>query len=206
MNINSSETRSARVSAMTKDKLPSTKYNMYNKMEFLCAWRQILEFYGCKDNFLHDEMPDGYNVEDWRRGQSTANVLLQTHLEDSVFQNIVRSSEESPHVKWVRLENLFLKKQDAEVLTRAQTGLLLTKQGPEESMLEHTGKFNRAIRLLVDLRDQHVEDDKYVCCLFKQSLNFTYTEVLRPIEVTKPDMKYDDIREELLRLELAGKV
>jgi hypothetical protein len=49
-------------------------------------------------------------------------------------------------------------------------------------MLEHTKKFNRAIRLLVDLQDQHVEDDKYVCCLFKQSLNFTNTEVLRPIE------------------------
>ena len=191
---------------MTKDKLPTTKYNMYNKMEFLNAWRQVVEFYGCQDNFLHDKMPEGYNAETWQRGQSAANVLLQTHLEDSVFQNIVRSSKETPFAKWARLEKLFLKKQDAEVLSRAQTALILAKQGPEESILEHAGKFNRAISLLVDLGDQHVEDDKYICCLFKQSLNLQYTEILRPIEVTKPNMSYDDMREELLRLELAGKV
>ena len=141
MNINSSETQSARVSAMTKDKLPTTKYNIHNKIEFLSAWRQVVEFYGCGDNFAHDGMPEGYNKEAWQRGQSTANVLLQTHLEDSVLQNINRSFEETPFAKWARLEKLFLKKHDAEVLTRAQTALILAKQGPEESILEHAGKF-----------------------------------------------------------------
>jgi hypothetical protein len=88
----------------------------------------------------------------------------------------------------------------------AQTALLQCKQGPEESVLEHSGKFNKAIRRLLDLEDTHVKDEQYVCCLFKQSLNFQYTEVLRPLEVTTPNMSYDQVREELLRLELAGKV
>ena len=58
----------------------------------------------------------------------------------------------------------------------------------------------------MDLKDEHVKDNKYVCCLFKQSLNLQYTEVLRPVEVTKPEMSYYEVRQELLRLELAGKV
>ena len=73
-------------------------------------------------------------------------------------------------------------------------------------MLEHSGKFNRAVTRLVDFKDDHVKDNKYVCCLFKQSLNLQYTEVLQPVEVTKPHMSYYEVLQELLRLELAGKV
>ena len=90
--MDSKEYRQQRVSAMTKDRLPTTKYDMYNKMEFLSAWRQLLEFYGCEDNLKYAEMPEGYDVEAWRRGHSTAKVLLETHLIESVFLNIRSSS------------------------------------------------------------------------------------------------------------------
>ena len=86
--------KTASVSAMTKDRLPTTKYDMYNKMEFLSAWR---------------------------RGHSTACVLLQVHLIDSVYQNISRTSGESPAAKWRALEKIFLKKHNTQVLTNAQT-------------------------------------------------------------------------------------
>ena len=139
-----------------------------NKMEFLSAWRQLLDVYGCEDNLKYEEMPEGYDVEAWRRGHSTAKVLLETHLIESVFLNITRSSEDSPFAKWTVLENMFLNKHDSEVLTKAQTALLQCKQGPKESVLEHSGKFNKAVTRLVDLKDDHVKDENYVCCLFKQ--------------------------------------
>jgi hypothetical protein len=72
---NTNESRRLRATAMTKDKLPTTQYNMYNKVECLGAWRQLLDFYGCEDNFKYKTMPDGYDEEMWRRGHSTANVL-----------------------------------------------------------------------------------------------------------------------------------
>ena len=200
------ETRRYKATAMTKDRLPTIQYNMYNKVEFLAGWRQLVEFYGCEDNLKLEEMPTEYDVETWRRGHSSANVLLQSHLIDSVYQNITRNSGDSPYVKWKELEAIFLNRQDTEVLTNAQTALITCKQGPEQSILEHTGNFNKAMRLLRDLKDTHVEDGNYVLCLFKQSLNLVYTEVLRPVEITNPTITYDEARQELLSLELAGKV
>jgi hypothetical protein len=64
-------TMNGRATAMTRDKLPNTKYNMYNKVEFLAAWKQVVEFYGCQDNFKTAEMPEGYDLEAWRRGHSS---------------------------------------------------------------------------------------------------------------------------------------
>ena len=173
------DARKYSTSAMTKERLPTTQYNMYNKVEFLGAWRQLIEFYGCEDNLKHERMPEGYNIESWRRGRSTAEVLLQSHLIDSVYQNITKTSGDSPYSKWRELEAMFLSRQDTEVLTNAQTCLIRCKQGPEQSILEHSGNFNKAVRLLADLEDIHVKDDKYVLCLFKQSLNMVYTEVFR---------------------------
>ena len=94
------DARKYSTSAMTKERFPITQYNMYNKVEFLGAWRQLVKFYGCEDNLNHERMPEGYNVESWRRGRSTAEVLLQSHLIDSVYQNITKTSGDSPYSKW----------------------------------------------------------------------------------------------------------
>ena len=101
---------------------------------------------------------------------------------------------------------MFLAKQDKEALSNAQSALLQCKQSPEESFLHHSGNFNKIVRLLRDLGDTHVQDEDYVFMIFKQSLNMTYSEVLRPIEVTNTELTYDGARQELLCLELAGKV
>ena len=127
---------------MTKDKLPTTKYNIYNKVEFIAAWKQVAEFYGCEDNFKTNEMPTDYDLEAWRRGHSTALVLLQNHLIDEVYQNIIQTSGDTPFEMWRQLEQLFLAKQDSAALANAQSELLRCKQGPEESILQHTSKFN----------------------------------------------------------------
>ena len=127
---------------------------MYNRVEFLAAWKQVVEFYGCQDNFKTAKMPEGYDLEAWRRGHSTALVLLQAHLVESVYRNIVQTSEDTPHQLWTVLEAMFLDKQDKEAILNAQTALLQCKQGPEQSFLEHSGNFNNAIRLLRDLGDR----------------------------------------------------
>ena len=57
------DARKYSTSAMTKERLPTTQYNMYNKVEFFGAWRQLIEFDGCEDNLKHERMPEGYNVE-----------------------------------------------------------------------------------------------------------------------------------------------
>ena len=101
---------------------------------------------------------------------------------------------------------MFRSCQDTEMLTNAQTCLIRCKQGPEQSILEHSGNFNKAVRLLADLDNIHVKDDKFVLCLSEQSLNMVYTEVFRPVEITTPEISYDGARQELLRLELAGKI
>ena len=134
------------------------------------------------------------------------NRTLQTHLTESVYENIVQTSEDTPYQLWTVLEKIFLERQDKEALSNAQSALLQCKQGPEQSFLEHSGKFNKVIRLLRDLGDTHVKDESYVFTIFKQSLNITYTEVLRPIEVTNRELTYTEARQELLRLELAGRV
>ena len=199
-------TEKIRATAMTRDRLPTTRYNMYNKVEFLAAWKQVVEFYGCQDNFKTAEMPEGYDLEAWRRGHSTAIVLLQTHLEEAVYENIIETSQDTPYEMWKVLQEMFLAKHDDEALSNAQSALLQCKQGPTDSILEHSGRFNKIVRLLHDLDDTHVKDDKYVYTIFKQSLNITYAEVFRPVEVTKGCMTYKEARQELLRLELAGKV
>jgi len=130
------DTRKGRATAMTKDRLPTVKYNMYNKTEFLAAWKQVVEFYGCEDNFTMEEMPKDYDLEAWRRGHSTALVLLQNHLIDEVYHNIVETSEDTPFQMWKQLEGLFLARQDREALSNAQKKLLRCKQAPEVSILE----------------------------------------------------------------------
>ena len=165
-----------------------------------------MEFYGCQDNFATAEMPKGYDLEAWRRGHSTALVLLQTHLEKAVYENVVHGSNDTPYQIWTVLQKMFLAKQDKEALSNAQSALLQCKQSPEESFLHHSGNFNKIVRLLRDLGDTHVQDEDYVFTIFKQSLNMTYSEGLRPLEVTNTELTYDGARQELLRLELAGKV
>jgi hypothetical protein len=150
-----------RATAMTRDKLPTTKYNMYNKVEFLAAWKQVVEFYGCQDNFVLAEMPEGYDLEAWRRGHSTALVLLQTHLTESVYKNLLRTSEDTPHQLWNVLERMFLESQDKDALSNAQSSLLQCKQGPEQSFLDHSGRFNIAVQLLRDLNDDIVKNESY---------------------------------------------
>ena len=191
---------------ITKDRLPTTKYDLYNKVEFLADWPLLVDFYGCQPNLQSDEKPEGTSDERWAQGRTAANLLFQNHLTASVYKNICDSSQDTPHAKWTRLRTLFLDINEKEFLSNARTNLLECKQGPDVDIVEHTGEFNNRLRILRDLKDKSVEDPDWVFTIFKESLNITYHEILRPMEAHKRDLDYDTARTELLRLQLAHQV
>ena len=96
-------------------------------------------------------MPEGYDLPAWGRGHSTAIVLLQTHLEEAVYENTTETSQDTPYDMWNVLQEMFLAKHDDEALSNTQSALLQCKQGPTDSIVGYSGKFNKIVRLLQDL-------------------------------------------------------
>jgi hypothetical protein len=72
---------------ITKDRLPTTKYDLYHNVKFLADWPLLVDFYGCQPNLQSDEKPEGTSDERWAQGRTAANLLFQNHLTASVYKN-----------------------------------------------------------------------------------------------------------------------
>ena len=94
--------------------LPTTKYSLYNKMQWLEDWDQVAGFYKIKEH-LELEKPTEPD-ERWHRLETTANLQLRNHLTAAVYMNICNSQAEPANERWTYLRKNFLENKDHDIL------------------------------------------------------------------------------------------
>ena len=118
-----------------------------------------------------------------------------------MYLNICGSQAETASERWAYLKANFLENRDHDVLDTLQGQWVLCKQGPEQPLLEHAATFHSLKKQLVDLGAVLASNERYVYTIIKQSLNVTFSEILRPLEVVNRDYIYEQARMELIWLE-----